>query len=940
ETSYHHVLGADASSSAKHSGWFGKTSGWKITGSTFCCYNAFSREDIRVQVKIPGGVDAYIVTSQGERKEPTDQDWLECGLSATLRAFLYTSDDGYHIAALRRLRPISNLKEEQRFLDYASQLFWKCWKLGSNSETQIATHTNNHLIDALQRYFFDSFRFDDFISFIGGFVEKDQELNYLIAKALIKNDKEVYAARNLHSSIKILPTSHRLLYCQAEFLFKKGEYDAAFEIAQQAVRFAPSEFLPWSMIVEILIAQKKYITALLTLNSAPMFTFSGRELPRMPSAKFLHQPPHSEIMVGYDIGEQLSPLIGAGTPVLTIPSTNIRTTESVKMPIADESITNEKSGLLKLPAKDLKGTFLKAYQLLVQIVAEIGWDDLLRLRSAAFIMEEEYRNSIISMNQSPDEANPNQNLSPYPPKNLHFNTGPSVNAEPENVDVDHHDTISDTQPEATHHDPQIETSANQEPELDAREDHEQEDHEQRNLNSSESITTIDTDLQLNETNNALDQNTEEAPDHSKDETQDIEEIKADEQTDLHEKLNGINKQEDESAFDEDGMSEIPLDDEENPDDNKPEAESQDFGDESSDIKAVPDVSKSKKKKSKKKNKNSNKKVSEISADISDKLENLSLSGNDQNISISDSAENNSTIPQVDGPADYDDYSEDHPTNNDESIGSALSQNPKIDGEEREDNQDSIESMVEEMKQKPKRLCERWLDNLFILLYEDLRVYTLWQSEMHHLKQSDKQILSSHSQLEWEALGDVAFRLNHFEESQLAFTFATEYRFSYYSWIQLLKISEKLEEASLKELKLKEAAEIENTQASGNALLPQTPATPSSIQHIDVSNDSISVLSTPSQENESRVSDEIIQFHVMDLREKLDVLVWLIVYINRWYDESIFPTFVCHFALLLVSKYGLFKIQNILFSMNLKPDLYKLVSGYFKFSEEFKTPGFD
>jgi len=31
------------------------------------CFNAFSRVDVRVDVKIPGGVDAYVIDLRGER---------------------------------------------------------------------------------------------------------------------------------------------------------------------------------------------------------------------------------------------------------------------------------------------------------------------------------------------------------------------------------------------------------------------------------------------------------------------------------------------------------------------------------------------------------------------------------------------------------------------------------------------------------------------------------------------------------------------------------------------------------------------------------------------------------------------------------------------------------------------------------------------------------
>lgn len=82
--SYHYVSGIDASSSASLAaylnsltyhleevpGWFGGTTtkgGWKIRGGAFCSFNAFARVDVRVEVKIPGGVEAYVIDLRGEK---------------------------------------------------------------------------------------------------------------------------------------------------------------------------------------------------------------------------------------------------------------------------------------------------------------------------------------------------------------------------------------------------------------------------------------------------------------------------------------------------------------------------------------------------------------------------------------------------------------------------------------------------------------------------------------------------------------------------------------------------------------------------------------------------------------------------------------------------------------------------------------------------------
>lgn len=58
----------------------------------------------------------------------------------------------------------------------------------------------------------------------------------------------------------------------------------------------------------------------------------------------------------------------------------------------------------------------------------------------------------------------------------------------------------------------------------------------------------------------------------------------------------------------------------------------------------------------------------------------------------------------------------------------------------------------------KRLCERWLDNLFMVLYEDLRVYTFWRAEDAHYRA--QQTAYRKTGTEWELLGDLALRLWH------------------------------------------------------------------------------------------------------------------------------------------------------------------------------------
>ena len=109
----------------------------------FSCFNAFSRVDMRVDVKIPGGVRPYVIDLRGERcvfttsihslsfflqnprHEATHEMWQETYVSALLRAILYSDDATYFLEAYRKLDPIPSPEGEIRFLQAAEALFSK-----------------------------------------------------------------------------------------------------------------------------------------------------------------------------------------------------------------------------------------------------------------------------------------------------------------------------------------------------------------------------------------------------------------------------------------------------------------------------------------------------------------------------------------------------------------------------------------------------------------------------------------------------------------------------------------------------------------------------------------------------------------------------------------------------------------------------------------------
>lgn len=371
---YHHVTGIDASSSATLAAYVNtltynavdKTH--KVVSGLYCCYNAFSHLDMRVEVKIPGGVESYCVDERGDRRVATDGLWLETFLCAVLRSYSY-ADDGTgdtikKIIGVRRFNPITSTEVEHKFLEAAEKLFFSGRQLGSDPEVQVPHVVSNHLTTGILKYIRTTGRYTSGINLFEKLRTKDIEISSLLAHVLMEGDEEVKAVRLLHDALQELPMDYSLLDCQAAFCLEKGEGEWALECAKRGVTAAPQEFNPWARLAEVYVELEQWDLALLTLNSCPMFSYQDRDSPRMPEPSRVLLP----ILPESTLDE-----IDEGQPKQGEPYDQVHVS------------------LRKLQASTYQGTFLKAYRLLTRIAAAIGWDTLLKIRSQVFVMEEEYR---------------------------------------------------------------------------------------------------------------------------------------------------------------------------------------------------------------------------------------------------------------------------------------------------------------------------------------------------------------------------------------------------------------------------------------------------------------------------------------------------------------------------------------------------------------------
>ncbi|KAJ4289396.1 bud site selection protein [Collariella sp. IMI 366227] len=378
---YHHVTGVDASSSASLAAYintlaykeFGPSATSKTLEGTYCCYNAFSRVDMRVHAPFPGSVESYCIDERGEKRKATDELWLETYLCSVLRAYSY-ADDGTgetirKIIGVRRFNPVTNTETEHRFLSAAEQLFFRGWQLGSDSIVQVPNVVSNHLTAGLLKYFHTTGRYASGINLFEKLRTQNVEVSSLLAKVLFMGNEEVQGIRTLHESLKQSPMDYVMLDTQAEFLLKKSEVSAtpqqkderlrmALGCADRSTVAAPSEFGTWARLAEVYVALEDWENALTTLNSCPMFTYQDKDAPIMPEPRDIHLP--------------------------TLPETRLDEIDSEPESRYSEQVD---PSLMNLRAAAYRGTFKHAYSILTEMTAKIGWDQLLKIRE----QRDEYR---------------------------------------------------------------------------------------------------------------------------------------------------------------------------------------------------------------------------------------------------------------------------------------------------------------------------------------------------------------------------------------------------------------------------------------------------------------------------------------------------------------------------------------------------------------------
>ncbi|KAI5964096.1 BUD7 [Candida pseudojiufengensis] len=364
--------------------WFGEKKHWKVPQLTYCTFNSFSKTDMRVTVHIPGKFEIQIINQDGKTiqdkltEEQLDKLWTETFITSIVRAVL-ESEDGDDVnkvggvVEIRKINPFNNgiVSKEllNNFLIGFEDLFFQGSKLGCNVDIPQPTIVNNYLVDGFLKVIQLTQSYDRGLEILNRLYKIDPSIISIIAQLQLLKQDEIEAVKTMCKGIQDNKRDSNLLILQAEYCLDKKKPELALELAKQAVKSSPSDYSTWSILVKCYTKLGDFENALLTLNSCPMNSHKEKyQLKRVVPVRShddLHLP---------------SPMDVTLDEVSNLQSNDI----SFEHRNLDPQLSN-------LPAANLKTTYAKAYDLLTEIVAKTGWEQLLKYRAKVFVMEEEYR---------------------------------------------------------------------------------------------------------------------------------------------------------------------------------------------------------------------------------------------------------------------------------------------------------------------------------------------------------------------------------------------------------------------------------------------------------------------------------------------------------------------------------------------------------------------
>ena len=378
---YHFVRGVNVNSAASVSAYLVDlvntgldpqtwTSGgsYEIVGATFRSYNAISKVDVIVNLKLPGGTTAEAVNSEGEQVELTDMIWAETALCSSLR---HISGSGEHplYPCLRVMQP--SLDEFELTLLNSAKLTAENWKLvGRPDRSDLPTTCcNSRIAYGLISYFLSFCRYDRAVEFFSSDAIANtcnDSLVHVATAHRLQGDLK-NATVCIDQALTCNPSSAMAWVGRARISKALGNMEETLEAATKACECESAGIAEFIALAEICTELKKYQDAFIALNSS--------NIPQLELDYYLRDLVPNR-------GNKTTPVSGAakGYDAVNVLAQRLKKERSAFSSKCDETLN-------ELPGKMMTPTEHDCYEILVKILNDVGWDQLLAFRGSAFVME-------------------------------------------------------------------------------------------------------------------------------------------------------------------------------------------------------------------------------------------------------------------------------------------------------------------------------------------------------------------------------------------------------------------------------------------------------------------------------------------------------------------------------------------------------------------------
>lgn len=396
---YHFVRGVDVSHPAAISAYivdvvrnkgldplsWVSTGGWEIASATFLSYNFIAKADAIVHVDFPGTTTANATQADGRAVETTDLFWKQLMVSSVVRDMARVGEEPVY-PGLRVISPVY-LRLEPLFLDSAADCA-STWNLSGLDTMSGLTDfpSRSRIATCIRDYYLSHARYDTAIEFFLRESVRNADPDCAVHAASAAREKgDMELANSIIDDVIAANSKSELAWTErAQVLRATGELEKALEAAKTASSYADEDSIHvWVVLADLYADLKQHSKAFEALNSL--------EIPPPALDPFLMDlVPNRK--------NTTSPIDGAshGYDAVRILANRLREEKNMSSEKTDDTLSELGKLLTEIERS--------CYAVLVKILNELSWDEMLSVRGECFVMETDVENGQIPETDEPDTS--------------------------------------------------------------------------------------------------------------------------------------------------------------------------------------------------------------------------------------------------------------------------------------------------------------------------------------------------------------------------------------------------------------------------------------------------------------------------------------------------------------------------------------------------------